>query len=236
MSERIAKYIANSGYCSRRKAEELISSDKVKLNGDLVRTPVTFVEDGDEVTVEGKLISSVREKQRIWAFNKPTGCLCTRSDEHGRKTIYDLLPKGKSFQNLHYIGRLDMNSEGLLLLTNSSEVKRFYEHPENKVERVYLVRVYGGVDPKIFTQSEKGFAIYDKKKRKKLTYYAKIEPYKSSSDTSRNSWLKFTLKEGKNREIRNICEKFGLEVSRLKRISFGKFKLDNLPKGQIFEV
>lgn len=232
---RIAKYIANSGYCSRRKAEELIEKGKVQLNGQKINTPVTFVEGGDEVRIEGKVISKLTTK-RIWVFNKPTGVVCTRSDEKGRKTIYDLLPKSKEFQNLHYIGRLDMNSEGLLLLTNSSEVKRFYEHPENKVERVYLVRVYGHLDQKIFSQSEKGFAIYDEKKRRKITYHAKIEPHKAGNEGAKNSWLKFTLHEGKNREIRKICEKFGLEVSKLKRISFGKFKLDNLPRGELREV
>lgn len=232
---RIAKYIANSGYCSRRKAEELIENGLVKLNNEKVLTPVTFVEEGDTVTVSGKLISKLG-KQRIWAFNKPNGVVCTRSDEKGRKTIYDMLPKGKEFQNLHYIGRLDMNSEGLLLLTNSSDVKRFYEHPENKIERVYLVRVYGNVDPKIYEQCKKGFAIYDEKKGRKMTYHAQIEPYKENKDGGKNSWLKFTLQEGRNREIRKICAKFSLEVSRIKRISFGKFKLDNLPHGEIYEA
>jgi len=235
MAERIAKYIANSGFCSRRKAEELIEKGEVTLNSEKISSPINFVSDSDEVHVSGKLIKEI-SKKRIWVFNKPEGLVCTRSDEKGRKTIYDVLPKGKEFQNLHYIGRLDLNSEGLLLLTNSSEVKRFYEHPENDIERVYLVRVYGKVDQKIFAHAKKGIAIYDEKKRKKIVHQAQIETHKAPMNEGKNSWLKFTLKEGKNREIRKICQRYSLEVNKLKRISYGKFKLDGLPRGEIYEV
>ncbi len=235
MAERIAKFIGNSGYCSRRKAEALIEQGLVSVNGKTIDTPATLVKPNDIIRVEGKVIKTI-DKKRIWAMHKPIGVVCTKSDEKGRKTIYDLLPKTQEFQSLHYIGRLDINSEGLLLLTNSADLKRFYEHPDNKVERVYLVRVYGNLTGcKIFSHAERGFSIFDEKKNKKMTYHADIELYKPNTDGGKNSWLKFTLKEGKNREIRKICEKFSLEVSKLKRISFGKFNLDSLPRGEIIE-
>ena len=233
MAERIAKYISASGHCSRRAAERLIAEGKVKLNGKVVETPATLVDENSVVEIEGKKLEKITQP-RIWILNKPTGYVCTASDELGRETIYDLLPP--ELQQLHYIGRLDINSEGLILLTNSGEVKRYYEHPQNKIPRVYIVRVFGQVPPKMFDFCRKGVAIRDPKTNKNIVYTANVEYYKENEAEGRNSWLKFTLKEGKNREIRIICNHFGLEVSRLKRLSFGDFHLGSLDKGRFMEV
>jgi 23S rRNA pseudouridine2605 synthase len=176
--ERIAKYIASTGFCSRRKAEELIKQGKVKLNNKLIDTPINFVSEGDIVEVDGQKIAKI-EHEKLWIINKPEGYLCTRKDDFGRKTIYDLLPQ--NFENIHYIGRLDINSEGLLLLTNSPKVKRFYEHPDNKIERVYLVKIYGKFNNKILTKTQKPFAIYDKEKDQKINHIQQFQklPHKA---------------------------------------------------------
>ena len=233
MKERIAKFISASGHCSRREAERLIERGEVKVNGKLINTPVTLVDENDEIIVEGKTLSKITNP-RIWVFHKPVGYICTRKDEQGRPTIYDILPK--EMNNLHYVGRLDMNSEGLLLLTDSPEVKNYYEHPKNKIDRVYLVRVFGVVPQKMFDFAKKGIVIRDEETGKNMIYNAIIEPHKEAGEGGKNSWLKFTLKEGKNKEIRRICEHFGLQVSKLKRISFGDFRLGNLERGKIIEV
>lgn len=233
MKERIAKFISASGHCSRRRAEELIAQGVVKVNGVTIDTPITLVDSSDKVEVEGKLLSKI-EAPRTWLLNKPTGYICTREDELGRKTIYDLLPK--QLHNLHYIGRLDLNSEGLLILTDSPEVKKFYEHPSNKIPRVYLARVRGRVPSNMFGICKNGVAIKDDKTGKNIIYTAIVSNYKTNEEGGNNSWLQFTLKEGKNKEIRRICEHFGLQVSRLKRISFGEFHLGSLEKGKFIEV
>ncbi len=233
MSERIAKYISASGYCSRRAAERLIEQGFVMLNGKVVETPATLVDENSVIEIDGQILKKI-ENPRIWILNKPTGYVCTSSDEMGRKTIYELLPK--EMQQLHYIGRLDMNSEGLLMLTDSGEVKRYYEHPSNKIPRVYVVRVFGKVPPNMFSMCAKGIAIKDAESGQKIIYTAKVEPYRDAEEGSRNIWLQFTLKEGKNREIRRICEFFDLSVSRLKRISYGDFHLGRLEKGRYMEV
>ena len=228
MPERIAKYIANCGYCSRREAEKLIEKGVVKLNSKIVKTAATLIEHNDKVEVNGKVILPLKD-EKILLFHKPVGVICTKKDERGRKTIYDLLPK--EYSNFHYIGRLDLNSEGLLLLTNSSEIKRYYELPKNNIKRIYKVRVYGYLNEKVLDSSEKRIKIKDPKTGKSTTYKAKIELDDSNPKTnsnSKNTWLKFTLKEGKNREIRKICEHFDLQVSRLIRISFGEYELGNL--------
>jgi 23S rRNA pseudouridine2605 synthase len=129
-----------------------------------------------------------------------------------------------------------MNSEGLLLLTDSPEVKNFYEHPKNKISRIYLVRVFGIVPKKMFEFAKKGIVIKDEETGKNMVYHAQIEPYKDVVEGSKNSWLQFTLKEGKNREIRRICEHFGLQVSKLKRVTFGEYHLGDIDKGKLVEI
>ncbi len=233
MKTRIAKFISQCGVASRRKAEELILQGLVTLNGKTVEEFATFVEEGDEIVVDGKKIEMPSEK-RVWIFYKPRGVVCTRSDELGRETIYDILPE--SFKNYHYVGRLDLNSEGLLLITNSSDVKTFYEHPSNKLPRVYEARVFGEMkNLGILSRDFQIFKVPDEETGKLMLYSAKIEAIKISDD-SKNHWLRFTLKEGKNREIRRICQHFGLSVSKLKRIKFGEFLLGNLEPGKFVEA
>lgn len=230
---RIAKYISQCGVASRRQAEDLILQGRVQLNGKTVEECATFIKEGDEVIVDGKKIETPSEK-RVWIFYKPRGVVCTRSDELGRQTIYDLLPK--DFKNYHYIGRLDLNSEGLLLLTNSPDVKTFYEHPSNKITRVYEARVFGEIKSlNIFNKKFDIYKVLDEETGKMMLYHAKIEPIKISDD-SKNHWIRFTLQEGKNREIRRICQSLGLSVSKLKRIKFGEFFLGTLEPGKFIEV
>ncbi|MDX1950157.1 MAG: pseudouridine synthase [Rickettsiales bacterium] len=234
---RIAKYIANAGYASRREAEKLIEEGKVSVNGKIISEFAIFVSSEDEILLNGKKISDNNSEKRLWLFHKPKGIVCTRKDELGRKTIYDLMPP--EFKNHHYIGRLDINSEGLLLITNNAEVKQFYEHPSNNIKRVYEAKVYGELwgDKlnKLFSKEFRQYRIKDAESGKEMIYFAKIEPIKISND-SKNHWVRFTLKEGKNREIRKICEHFGLTVSKLKRISFGEFFLGQIKLGAIIEV
>ena len=236
MAERIAKYISASGHCSRRAAERLIEQGEVKVDGKIISTPATLVDENSVIEVEGKVLKKITQP-RIWILNKPTGYVCTANDEMGRPTIYDLLPP--ELKQLHYIGRLDINSEGLLMLTDSGEVKRYYEHPSNKVPRVYLARVFGNVPRNMFGMCAKGIALMDKETGKRMTYTAKVESHRMADegpDGGKNSWLKFTLKEGKNREIRRICEFFGLSVSKLRRVSYGDFRLGSLERGKYMEV
>ncbi len=230
---RIAKYISQCGYASRRKAEELILQGAVILNGKLVTECTTFIEEGDVVVVEGNKLGIPSEK-RIWLFYKPRGVVCTRKDELGRKTIYDLLPP--EFKNYHYIGRLDLNSEGLLLLTNSADVKTFYEHPSNKLVRVYEARIFGELGNRnLFSSKPQTFKIKDEETGKIMLYHAKLEIIKLSHD-SKNHWVRFTLQEGKNREIRRICQDLGFSVSKLKRVHFGEFYLGTLEAGKWTEI
>ncbi len=236
MKTRIAKFISECGYTSRRKAEELITQGQVYLNGKKVEEFATFIEEGDEVVVEGKKLEKPTEK-RVWLFYKPRGVVCTRNDELGRKTIYDILPQ--QFKNMHYIGRLDLNSEGLLLLTNSSEVKQFYEHPSNKIVREYEARVFGEIDNEkhraLFSRAFQTFKVKDEETGKMMLYNAKVEPIKINED-SKNHWIRVALKEGKNREIRRICQDFDLSVSKLKRVKLGEFFLGTLQAGEVIEV
>lgn len=248
MQIRIAKLIANSGFCSRREAEKLIEEGKVKVNGEVLKTPAFLASYQDSVIVKGKKLNLKPEiDSQVILFNKPRGYTCTKKDEKGRKTIYDLLPD--KFKKFHYVGRLDLNSEGLLLLTNDPKIKRTLELPENKIERVYKVKVYGLVENDFYEQVNKGIRFFDKELGRKVTYQAqvrKIEEEKEESTktryyknetplnnlvTARNTWLEFRLHEGKNREIRNICEHFELQVARLRRVSFYKFKLRDLKSG-----
>lgn len=236
-SQRISKIIAHYSNYSRREAEKLISCGMVKLNGKIVESPAINVTDNDEITVEGKPLLKEKERQ-LWALYKPRGFICSRKDEQGRRTIYDILPM--QMQGLMYVGRLDMNSEGLLLLTNDSELKQYLEHPKNKLQRIYEVRVYGDLQrSQILNFSEKNIVIKDVKTGQNITYFAKIEQIKRSNqkyEDSKNHLLRFTLKEGKNREIRRICEKFGLQVNILKRISFAQYQLGNMKAKEVQRI
>ena len=221
--ERIAKVIARNGYCSRREAEELIFEGRVKVNGEVIDNPATLITD-QSIKINNKLLAK-KEPSRMWIFHKPKGFVCSNKDEKNRKTIFDILPD--NLPRVISIGRLDINTEGLLLLTNDGKVSRYIELPENKWTRNYRVRVHGKVNMERLNKLSKGIRIDG------INYGSiKVELEKEGS----NSWLKISLNEGKNREIKKVLDYFGLTVNRLIRISFGPFILGNLETGKIKEV
>ncbi|MGD9637881.1 MAG: pseudouridine synthase [Alphaproteobacteria bacterium] len=223
--ERLAKVIARSGVCSRRDAEKLIASGKVTVNNQKVESPALNVKNSDEIKIEGNLLNSP-EKTRIWRFHKPKGIVTTNRDPQNRTTIFELLPK--DMPRVVSVGRLDLNSEGLLLLTNDGELSRHLELPTTGWSRKYRVRVHGKVDAKKLEELEKGISFEG------VNYgVAKVTVERTQGS---NAWLVATIKEGKNREIRKIMESIGLEVTRLIRVSYGPFQLGNLAKGKVAEV
>ncbi|MBL0318009.1 MAG: rRNA pseudouridine synthase [Alphaproteobacteria bacterium] len=235
---RLAKRMADAGVCSRRKAEEKILQGLVKVNGKLVETPAFTVVSTDSVVVEGKLLESQRPATRMWIFHKPTGCLTTHSDPQGRATIFDILPR--DLPRVITIGRLDYNSEGLLLLTNNGEVARYCSLPQTGWKRKYRVRAFGAIPHKFKEKVASGVTIDG------IRYGAigiEIDSTKEESPNHipnprarQNFWFTVTLTEGKNREIRNVFEHFGLAVNRLIRTAYGPFNLDELPRGKVQEV
>jgi len=223
--ERLAKRIARAGLCSRREAETWIEDGRVKVNGKKITSPALNVTEKDAIMVDGKLLQE-SETTRLWLYHKPSGLLTTHKDPQGRRTVFEALPKG--MPRVISIGRLDLNSEGLLLLTNDGTLARKMELPSTGWIRRYRVRVYGGITQSMIDGMKKGVAIDG-------VQYGSVET-ELDSQKGDNSWLTVALKEGKNREIRKIFEHFGCKVSRLLRVSYGPFQLGALPKGQIKEV
>ncbi len=226
--ERIAKIIAKCGYCSRRKAEEIIAAGKVMLNGITVVSPAINVSENDIITVDGKKLDRKAFAERLFIYYKPAGLLCTNRDEKGRATIFDHLPN--DLPRLISVGRLDLNSEGLLLLTTSGELARKMELPSTGLIRTYSARVLGRID---------------KEKLKKLAYGTVIDginygpvdiTVEKLNPKAANNWLSVAIKEGKNREVRKILASVGLTVNRLIRKTYGPYSLAGLKKGQIKEV
>lgn len=218
--QRLAKAISNAGICSRRQAELLISSGKVKVNGIVINTLATNVDKDSNIEVAGKSINQ-NQQSRLWTYYKPAGLITTHKDTHGRDTVFDSL---SHLPRIISIGRLDLNSEGLLLVTNNGSLARNLELPANKLERIYKVRAFGRVDLKKLQNAELGVKIREIVYRPKSIKMIKYGPT--------NSWFEVTLTEGKNREIRKIFNYFGLVVNRLIRISYGPFILGSLKPGQ----
>ena len=219
---RIAKFIASSGLCSRRDAEKLILDRKVQVDGVIIDSPALNIEAHNIVKVCDKKIDKIPES-KIWLYYKPVGLITTHSDPQNRPTIFDEL-KGK-LPRVISVGRLDINSEGLLILTNNGDIVRYFESPKNNIERIYKVRAFGsGV---INIQNKK--IVIDG-----ITYRPKsIKLIKRGVS---NSWYEVILAEGKNREIRKIFTYFGLEVNRLIRTNFGKYSLGNMKPSEFKEV
>lgn len=225
MTERIAKFMARSGVCSRREAEELIKQKRVTVNGETVETPAFNVEGDEKILLDGEKLPQV-QLTRVWLYHKPSGLITTHKDTQNRATVFDNLPAG--MPRVISVGRLDLNSEGLLLLTNDGELARTLELPQNGWSRRYKVRVYGKVSKSKLAELEKGVEIEG------VRYGAvKVE---LESQNGANSWLQVTLNEGKNREIRKLMKYIGLEVARLIRLSYGPFQLGSLKKGEVKEV
>ncbi len=225
VKERIAKRMARAGLCSRRQAETWILEGRVKVNNKLLKTPAFTVSDRDKVEVDGKIISQ-KERTRLWLFHKPSGTVTTNHDPDGRKTIFELMPE--NLPRLVSIGRLDINTEGLLLMTNDGGLSRVLELPATGWLRRYRVRVHGRVNQDELDKLQEGIAVEG-------ILYGAIEA-KLESEQGTNSWLSVALREGKNREIKKVLGHLGLDVTRLIRISFGPFQLGDLPKGAVREI
>lgn len=223
--ERIAKIIARSGVCSRREAEALIAEGVVKLNGARVTTPATLVEDGMRITVRGKPIPMM-EQRRLWLYHKPCGLLTSHRDPKGRPTVFEHLPK--DLPRVISVGRLDLNSEGLLLLTNDGALSRHLELPSTGWLRRYRVRMFGTPSDADLARLRAGITVDGVR-------YGAIEATVDTSGKS-NSWLSVSLREGKNREVRRVFEHLGFQVSRLIRVSYGPFQLGKMEQGEVKEV
>ncbi len=223
--ERIAKVIARAGVCSRRDAERLIGEGKVTLDGRRLTSPAVNVTADSVIKVNGKPLPAA-EKTRLWRYHKPRGVLTAARDPEGRPTIYDQLPK--DLPRVQPVGRLDMNSEGLLLLTNDGELKRRLELPATAWIRRYRVRVHGSIDPAALERLAQGTTIEGIR-------YGPIEA-RLERRTGANAWLLMALKEGKNREVRRVCENLGLTVNRLIRISYGPFQLGQMKPRDVIEL
>lgn len=225
VQERIAKRMARAGLCSRREAEKWILDGRVKVNNKLLTTPAFTVSERDKVEVDGNLISQ-KERTRLWLFHKPAGTVTTNQDPEGRKTIFELFPE--DLPRLMSIGRLDINTEGLLLMTNDGGLSRVLELPSTGWLRRYRVRVHGRVRQEDLDQLQEGIAVEG-------ILYGSIEA-KIEHEQGTNAWLSVALREGKNREIKKVLGHLGLEVTRLIRISFGPFQLGDLPTGAVREI
>lgn len=227
--ERIAKLLARAGIASRREVERMIAEGRVKLNDEVVTTPATILPNLRGVSVDGNLVKAP-EAARLFAFHKPAGLITAERDPSGRPTIYtalrNALPTGTP--RMMPVGRLDLNTEGLLMLTNDGELKRAMELPSSGIPRTYRARTYGEISQNQLEELIEGVTIEG-------MHYDKIDA-NMERRTGRNQWIELTLTEGKNREVRRVLEHLGLEVSRLLRISYGPFELLDLPRGQAIEI
>ena len=223
--ERIAKVIARAGLASRRGAEKLISEGRVKVNGEIILSPALNLSQSDRVLVDNKVLPSA-QTTRLWRYNKPVGLVTSEKDEKNRKVVFDNLPK--NLPRVMSIGRLDLNSEGLLLLTNDGDLKRKLELPSTGWSRKYRVRINGNPSQENLEPLRTGITLNNEK----------FKPMTILIDRQQgaNAWLTITLKEGRNREIRRALNEIGFKVSRLIRISYGPFKLDQLKPNEVEEI
>jgi len=224
-AERIAKVMARAGLASRREAEAWIAAGRVSVNGATINSPALNVKPSDRISVDGKPLPQ-RERTRLFLFHKPRGLVTTSADTHGRPTIFGALPKG--MPRLISVGRLDLNTEGLLLLTNDGGLARALELPATGWLRRYRVRAFGEVTQQKLDELKNGITVDG-------VNYGAIEAALDRVQGS-NVWITFAMREGKNREIRNVLRALGLQVNRLIRVSFGPFHLGELPDGAVEEV
>ena len=223
--ERIAKAIARAGLASRREAEGWIAAGRVAVNGKTIDSAALNVTPADRITVDDAPLPA-RERTRLFLYHKPRGLLTSHADPGGRPTIFSALPKG--LPRLISVGRLDINTEGLLLLTNDGSLARVLELPATGWLRRYRVRAHGRVTPEQLARLTVGITIDGIR-------YGPIEATLDRAQGS-NVWLAFAIREGKNREVKNVLGHLGLKVNRLIRVSFGPFQLGELPVGAIVEV
>ena len=223
--ERIAKVIARAGLASRRSAEEWVAAGRVAVNGEVIHSPALNVTARDRISVDGEPLPA-RERTRLFLYHKPRELMTSHADPRGRPTIFQRLPKG--LPRLISVGRLDFNTEGLILLTNDGALARALELPATGWLRRYRVRVHGSVTQRTLDELRTGITIDG-------INYREIEAALDRVQGS-NLWLTFAIREGKNREVRNVLGHLGLEVNRLIRVSFGPFQLGELAEGQVEEV
>jgi 23S rRNA pseudouridine2605 synthase len=223
--QRIAKVLARAGLCSRRDAERWIAEGRVTIDGEVLTSPAVNVTEASDIRVDGKPLPEP-DRPRLWRYHKPAGLVTTHRDERGRPTVFDALPK--DLPRLISIGRLDLNSEGLLLLTNDGALARRLELPATGWTRRYKVRVHGEIDPARFATLERGITVDGVK-------YGPIRA-RPERQQGANAWLTLSLQEGRNREVRRVLEHLGYPVTRLIRLAYGPFQLGNLPRGAVEEV
>lgn len=219
---RINKYLAECGVCSRRNADKLIESGKVFVNGKRAGLGEEINEGKDSVVVDGKTIHHTQTLQ-YFMLNKPKGCVCTVSDDKGRRTVMDLMPKDKG--RLYPVGRLDYDTEGLLIITNDGELTERLTHPRNEVPKTYLVKVEGSLSADALNRLRTGVEIEPR-------VLVKAKSLKPVELTKASSKFEITITEGKNREVRRMFEAVGHEVQFLKRIKVGELRLGSLDRGQ----
>jgi 23S rRNA pseudouridine2605 synthase len=223
--ERIAKWLARAGIASRRDAEQLVAEGRVRLNNRVIGHPATFVTAGDLVQVNGKLVEPP-DRTRLWRYHKPPGLVTTHRDPEGRPIVFERLPP--SLPRVVSIGRLDLTSEGLLLLTNDGELARRLELPSSGWIRRYRARVHGAVNEARLAALAAGTTVDG----------VRYGPIEAGLDSRKgdNAWLTVSLREGRNREIRRVLAHLDLQVTRLIRVAYGPFQLGKLPLGAVEEV
>lgn len=223
--DRIAKIMARAGLCSRRDAERWIMEGRVKVHGQVIDTAATIIEDASSIRVDGKPLPA-KENPKLWRYHKPAGLVTTHKDEEGRPTVFDDMPPG--MPRVISIGRLDLNSEGLLLLTNDGGMARELELPSTGWVRTYRVRVFGHVTQEILDTVKDGCKVEG----------IRYGPVAASIEkkTGRNAWLIVSLTEGKNREIRQVMRHLDLHVNRLIRTAYGPFRIGELERSEVREV
>jgi len=227
--ERVAKALARAGVASRREVERLIEAGRVALNGQVLTTPAVKVEPGDVLTVDGEVVNEP-EPARLFRYHKPVGLVTTHKDPQGRPTVFDALPEG--LPRLISVGRLDLNTEGLLLLTNDGGLARELELPATALVRRYRVRAHGRITQERLDRLQRGITVDG-------VHYGAIEATLDKAKEGAqgaNVWITLTLSEGKNREVRRVLEALGLKVNRLIRLAYGPFALGTLGVGEVEEV
>jgi 23S rRNA pseudouridine2605 synthase len=222
--ERVAKFLARAGVCSRRDAERLIAEGRVKLNGKVLDTPAVKVTAKDRVSVDGRPIGAA-EPTRLWRYHKPSGLVTTHRDPAGRATVFQHLPA--DMPRVISVGRLDLTSEGLLVLTNDGALARRLELPSNGWLRRYRARAFGRVEQEELDQLKNGITVDG-------VHYGPIDA--KLERAAANAWITLSLTEGKNREVRRVLEALGLKVNRLIRIAYGPFQLGTLAPGAVEEI